>query len=251
MNLSKILRRLYNFILIPIAFRNGLHVMHHVFSIFSPFIQSIESTDVVLRRGGIRLKIRTLNSLDIGSVLEVYIKHIYTPEFIYIPENPVIVDIGDSIGDFSVFCGSTFKGARVLSFEPTSEAFAILQENITTNNLKDCVTPFCLGVSGSSSEFSYAGESYKSISLESILKDNALKKIDLMKMDIEGMEYAVFFNTSTETLSCINAIAMECHITGNSDEVDKLVKYLTDASFKVRRTSITAHNICFLYAWRI
>lgn len=243
--LLKILRKLHNFFLLPLTFKNWLRVVLYILSPVKP------ETGLAVLRNGQRLRLRLTNTLDIGSVIETYKRKVYTPSFFKIPENPVIIDIGASIGDFSVYCAYTFKNAEVFSYEPTPEAFKLVNENIRLNNLEDNIKVFPLAVSGTKKKISIGAELYESASIEDIFKYNKIDRCDLLKMDIEGGEYETLLNTRKEVLKKINKIAMECHIFGTVKDLSKLKDYLIKTgSFEVITTPINIHNICYLYAIR-
>jgi FkbM family methyltransferase len=58
----------------------------------------------------------------------------------------ILVDIGANVGIYSL-CAARFRGARVFAFEPESQNYALLNENIYRNALQDEVTAYCLALS--------------------------------------------------------------------------------------------------------
>lgn len=137
---SKIFRKLYNFLLIPLAFKNWAQVMGYVFPIYLSNATSKNKTVAVILKTGGKLKIRLVNTLDLGSIIETFQRKVYTPKMLKIPKKAKIIDIGTSISDFSVFCASTFKNCNCFSFEPTRSAFELCRENILLNKLNDRIT---------------------------------------------------------------------------------------------------------------
>ena len=238
---SKIFRKLHNFILIPFTFQNWIQVIGYVL-----FVSN--KTGIVVLRGGQKLKIRLSNYLDIGSIIEVYQRKEYSPPFLYISDNATIIDIGASIGDFSVYCASSFDGSKILSYEPDENAFELLRKNIQLNHLENKITPYPFGISGTRTKIKIGTNRYNSISVEDVFKENNIEKCDLLKVDCEGMEYEILLSTSKEILQCINAMVMECHIYDKGENLSNLRKYLTEAGFYVTTTDVTAHNVCYLYA---
>jgi FkbM family methyltransferase len=58
----------------------------------------------------------------------------------------VLVDVGANVGVYSL-CAARFRGARVFAFEPESQNYAVLNENIYRNGLHDSVTAYCVALS--------------------------------------------------------------------------------------------------------
>lgn len=248
--LSKIARKINNLLRVPVTFKNWLHVVGYVFSISLFSKSSKNKIGTVILRSGRSIKIRLANTFDLGTVIETHQRKVYTPAHIRIPENAKIIDIGASIGDFGVFCASSFKNPTVYCYEPGSEAFQLLKQNIQLNQLESRIKPFNLAISDREGTISYGTEIFNAITIGQILAQNKIDRCDLLKMDIEGAEYTVFLNTPLDILSSVHAIAMECHIFGSDKDLHNLQSYLTKAGFSVNHSKINAHNICYLYATR-
>jgi FkbM family methyltransferase len=58
----------------------------------------------------------------------------------------VMIDVGANVGIYSL-CAARFSGARVFAFEPESQNYALLNQNIYRNALHDSVTAFCMALS--------------------------------------------------------------------------------------------------------
>ena len=248
---SKLSRKLHNFFLIPTVFKNWFKVWVYLLIIYMPFTGLKVATPIVHLRSSIKLKIRLKNVLDIGSILETHTKKEYTPVKLRVPENAAIIDIGASIGDFSIFCASFFKGSSCFCFEPNMVAYKICQENISLNNLQSRIKCYPLAVSNKAGEMMIGKDMFEAITFDQIFTDNKIDKCDLLKIDIEGAEYAMLMNTAKDTLKRIMAITMECHIySDKGEELSKLKQYLLEQGFQVETTPISTHRVCYLYAFR-
>jgi len=245
---SKLIRKMYNLLLIPFTFKNWPQVIGYVLSIIFSIGDNKHKIGTVILRNGITLKIRLLNTLDLGSVMETHQRTIYTPLFMKIPENARIIDIGASIGDFGVFCASSFIDVHVYCFEPMKEAFELMQKNIKLNDYGEHIIPFNLAISDIEGTIRFGDHTYKAITIRKVFEQNCIDRCDLLKIDIEGAEYKVLLNTPVEVFNLINAIAMECHIVDTDKDLIALTNHLTKVGFNVKSTKITAHNICYLYA---
>ena len=58
----------------------------------------------------------------------------------------VLVDVGANVGIYSL-CAARFKDVRVFAFEPESQNFSVLNENIYRNSLDHLVTAYCVALS--------------------------------------------------------------------------------------------------------
>ncbi len=118
-----------------------------------------------------------------------------------LPQDAAILDIGANIGNHSLFFLSELTKSFVYAFEPLSQNFQILQENISRNGFNDRVQIHNIGLSdentnGSIESFTPSNTgatklrkdengNYSLAKLDSISID---KKIDLIKIDVEGFE---------------------------------------------------------------
>ena len=89
-------------------------------------------------RNGIRIK--TSDSISATTIAVIFIKRDYGG----IPNNSVIIDIGANIGVFSIF--SAGKSNIVYSYEPMSDNFRLLEENIKLNKLENRVFALNIGI---------------------------------------------------------------------------------------------------------
>jgi FkbM family methyltransferase len=62
------------------------------------------------------------------------------------PLNQTFWDIGASVGCFSLYAARA-RNALVVSFEPSSNTYAVLSENIHANQLGSQISPFCIAFS--------------------------------------------------------------------------------------------------------
>ncbi len=78
---------------------------------------------------GLKLKIRT-KSTDLMALTHVWLIEEYDNPDLKISNNDTIVDIGAHIGLFSLFAAQFCKKGRVFCFEPVSDNYELLLENI-------------------------------------------------------------------------------------------------------------------------
>ena len=128
----------------------------------------------------------------------------------YLPQNPIIFDIGSNVGQSITRFSNIFENPKIHSFEPNPEAFKILKDkfsskkNIFLNNVGVCENTstqdfFISEKSGHSSRFEvdnrfFVNNTYyqkKKISadfvdLNSYCKGKKVELIDFIKIDTEG-----------------------------------------------------------------
>jgi len=231
----------------------------------------------VVLRNGIRYKIRTkAPSTDSGIVQEIWLKNVYQIEEGDISDNATVIDIGAHIGIFSIFAANHAENVTVYAFEPESDNYQLLLENIRINDLENKIHPFNLAVSNSNaskklirSAVSLARHSFfdnkflnneqikdlievNCITLESFFERNKIEKCDILKLDCEGGEYDILLNTPYKICSKIRRIAMEYHDGVTEYNHEDLENFLKERNFEVKTeksdSSLTV-NLGFLYAF--
>jgi len=170
----------------------------------------------------------------VDCILELWFTNSYFPDNFYFPKaNDVIVDIGANIGLFTLQSARKNPHCKIASFEPLSENFYCLSQNISNFKLEN-VTAYQYAIGSSyredfivsasdrsldnrllnnseenSSESNH--ERVNTIPFESIFDLIKSQDIALLKMDIEGGEKEVFESTSPEILKRVNCLAIEYH----------------------------------------
>lgn len=124
--------------------------------------------------------------------------------------NDVFVDVGANIGYFSLLVARYFPSANVISFEPVTDLFKKMNENITLNSIENIITVnaaagesneerelFISGPDNSGMSSFYEPENYlgykekvKVVSIDEWFEGSRLSRIDILKLDIEGSELA-------------------------------------------------------------
>lgn len=176
-----------------------------------------------------------------------------------------IIDAGANIGSATVYMKSVFPEATIVSIEPETDNFAMLQKNIRLNGL-DRVTPVKAGLWNKETwlevrsgfrdkerELSFyveeVDESVKTedsilgVTVEGIKAKWSFPRIDILKVDIEGAERYLFSNLDDcrRILADVRILAIEVH----EEVVDKwaLVNHLYELGYK----TITFGEILYAY----
>lgn len=211
---------------------------------------------IYVLRSGVKLRgisKSSKTSSDLGTIREIWVNREYNPNGFDIKNGYSVIDIGAHKGYFSVFAGLQAKDVFVYSFEPFSNNYNFLVDNIKLNDLQNRVKVFNIGISGYKSKkrlyiskedmgghsiYRKGGEFVEidCITLKDILRMNKIEKCDFLKLDCEGAEYEILFNTSENTLNKISKISLEYHEVSQYNYKD-LEKFLKEKGFEVKSTS--------------
>ena len=121
------------------------------------------------------------------------------PEIVEPEQGDWVLDLGGFFGETAFwFSKRVGEMGKVFCFEPVSENYRVLEENLRTNKVKNIV-PMKMAVgdftgeirisgSDSGATFSEAGATVPCISIDEYVSRFQLKKVNMIKMDIEGYE---------------------------------------------------------------
>lgn len=214
----------------------------------------------VFRNG---LKIKTKDTISSSTIAVIFIKKDYGN----VSDNSVIIDIGANIGVYSIFAAQS-EDTVVYAYEPMSDNFDLLKENIKINKLENRIFPFNFGIAARKERRKlYLGESpfhsflsveespfnalYNNIkesqrqkyleincvSLKDVFDENKIVSCDILKIDCEGAEYEILYNLPQSYFSRIKKIKLEYH--NHKDNIknsgDHLIKFLTENGFELEK----------------
>lgn len=174
---------------------------------------------------------------------EGIVERIFGKNFYQVPDSMtgnIVFDIGAHIGSFSIL--AKMRGADVYSFEPVSDSFSILMENLQQNNIN--VNAFMFGIGDSGFKEIYvdrdnfgASSLYKELSnyshqqliklipLSEVFNQLKLPRIDFLKIDCEGSESMIFKDIFTNHIDeKINTIAVEFHFPDDEEGIINKLK---------------------------
>ncbi len=215
-------------------------------------------------KSGLKIKIRK-NSTDLMALTHVWLIGEYKKKNFEIHRNDIVIDIGGHIGLFTLYASQFCKNGQIFTFEPMTENFNLLSQNILSNNLK-YVQHFNLAVTNSNSPvtlylndddaghsmFSESSKSVNvnSISLKEIFDKNKIEHCNFLKLDCEGSEYEIIKNLPSEYFQKIDKMIIEYHMVDTHPELlDELMQILKSQHFKFE-TKTLFNDIGFLYALR-
>lgn len=158
-------------------------------------------------------------------------------------DTPRIVDCGANTGLSIIYLKKLFPKAKITAFEPDSNIFKLLQENLNEFGFNDVeLINKAVWNKNSSIKFLASGavggrisenEDEKTVEIQTArLKDLLNEPIDFLKIDIEGAEFDVI-DDCKDKLENVKNIFIEYHSEEKREQkLDEILKILKDAGFK-------------------
>jgi FkbM family methyltransferase len=215
--------------------------------------QGVTATVDLHTADGLTITIRQ-NHGDAATVGEIFLEDCYG-RGLTLPDNPVVIDVGGFIGDFSLYAVKRLNARRVIVCEPSPRNWVLLLKNIANNGYEDRIEPVNKAVTDGENVMMnidapdenqcmvsahFASEQpltpVAGISLAQLLLDHAVESVDLLKIDCEGGEYAILESTPDDVLSRIRNIVFEYHDV----DASSLAK-LENAKKRLRRQGYALH----------
>ena len=213
-------------------------------------------------KSGLAITLRRTH-MDAGIVAETFFDNCYVQD-LSLPPNPVVVDIGGFIGDFTLYAATHLKARRVVVCEPSPRNWTLLVKNIQNNHCEDRVSMMNKAVTDgrvvmldidapdrAQARISAYGPSgcekkaVECISLSLLLAEFSITEVDLLKIDCEGGEYDILLTTPSEVLSRMKNIVFEYHeIDGFQKKLKAVRERLSSEGFllKTRGCLIAAYR---------
>ena len=161
-------------------------------------------------------KARLCGTRVFGGIREIWIRDVYGHnDFLKLPENALIVDLGANIGVFTTLALATNPTARVVAVEPHKDFPKTMHASARLNGFEDRLS-HCQAFIG---DFTHSQESdsltegfagVPQISEDDFLRRFGIDRIDFLKCDIEGSEFA-FLHPDSKLLDLADRVAIEVH----------------------------------------
>ncbi|KAA6439421.1 FkbM family methyltransferase [Dyadobacter flavalbus] len=172
---------------------------------------------------------------------EIFINEIY--HFKPVPEKDVILDCGANMGLSVLYFARTYPDHLIYAFEPETEIFAILKENVETFNLtnvrlfekaiwnKEETLEFYTD-KGMGGRVVMSYENQEPTRIDTLRLSNYLTdKVDFLKIDIEGAEDTVLRDCK-DKLSQVGSFFFEYHNDVNKPQtLHELLNMIKDIGF--------------------
>jgi FkbM family methyltransferase len=189
------------------------------------------------RRDGTELLVRP-DTHDRSILDEVWTRRVYSKGFPSARTGAVVVDVGAHNGYFSIFAATHAPaGSRVYAFEPVAENFAILQQNLALNGIRNVVARNAAVSSSSAAVKLFVTDAHtgghsiyadrhatyttahitevevNSVAFQDTVPDD-IDTIDFCKIDCEGAEFEILLRTPASFLRKVAVFALEFHEFG-------------------------------------
>ena len=190
---------------------------------------------LVLFKRPVLIKIKNYPSFWVDNIMDIWtLKEVVVDNQYKLDKKRLnsVVDVGSSIGDFSIMASLTAK--EVIAYECDLGRIKLLKKNLKLNKITNVKII-----------------DKSATSLKQLL--TKAKRYDLIKIDCEGCEYQVFKNATKQELSKFDRISMEAHKFDKEmiNKFDSLVKTFKQNGFKVEIVKNSVHNnICFVFCKR-
>jgi FkbM family methyltransferase len=205
---------------------------------------------------------------------EIFVKQDY--HFKARSAHPQIVDCGSNIGMSVLFFKTLYPESSIIAFEPDADTFAILQRNVTANNLTgvelhnkalhskrgsvdfyyDPAEPARLRMSMRPERTSQACRQVEAVPLSDYIHG----EVDFLKMDIEGAEFDVLQELAqSDKLRLVREMVVEYHhhVDPSEDRMSRMLEVLEAQHFGYQIHAIAerpfqqeAFQDVLLYAYR-
>ncbi|BCW88334.1 hypothetical protein sos41_14730 [Alphaproteobacteria bacterium SO-S41] len=117
-----------------------------------------------------------------------------------LPENAISWDIGANIGVTCLVLAAVRPAGRIAAVEAGNRNFAVLERNISENNVGGVVTPFNVAIGASDGDVRFTdasaygfisseGDPTRQVSPATLFKEFGADRLDFVKIDIEGFEF--------------------------------------------------------------
>lgn len=207
-----------------------------------------------------KIKFNIVNEQTLWRAKTLYTKEPITISWIRgFKKDEIFFDIGANVGIYSIFSAIN-NSTKVYSFEPETNNFQVLMQNIITNNLNGIVMPYQIGLSDKTEltnlnlNYFAAGLSHHTVGLDALDHTN-LKPIESkykqgifsttiddicskwnipipshIKIDVDGIEHKII-SQSIKTLSSPEVKSVLVEINENRTEDKDIIKTMKDNKF--------------------
>lgn len=186
-----------------------------------------------------------------GDFEELELESVYSN----LSENAVFFDIGANVGFYTLCVASKFKHINIHAFEPVTDTFLELKQNVFKNNCVDKIVLNQLALSDfngsvfittdhhSSNYLTDASSSQNKIkidcaTLDSYVERETIDKLDFIKIDVEGKELSVL-RGAIKTIKrfkptlLIEIIEKPCEFFDRKiEDFEELIALLNDLGYK-------------------
>jgi FkbM family methyltransferase len=181
---------------------------------------NLQPADAALGDGPFHLRLRNARATVAGKLVltgirEIWVRDPYLNDFLTIPENATVVDLGANMGLFTILALASGRGVRVLAVEADPNECARLRATLAANGFESRATIINAFVGGTTSFQSDLKSTPRAAGVPTITEDEIISKlgpvpIHFLKCDIEGSEFDLLKNPGP-LLAVTEQFAAELH----------------------------------------
>lgn len=131
---------------IIVFIKKGILFLYFIFFVFKNTNNKIELLTSFAKQDKLRIGLKngiiiytSKNNTRTALVCrEIFWQNVYTPSFMPIKHDDIVIDIGSDIGVFSIFA-STKTNNKIFAYEPLKESYDLLQKNCQVNGIKNII----------------------------------------------------------------------------------------------------------------
>lgn len=222
---------------------------------------------VLIHRNGLEIHGTHMNTLSIYK--EIFIKKVYSNDFVKVAENDIVFDIGANVGIFSLFA-SEVEDTQVYAFEPHPNNFQVLESNVQMNNkdnikslnyalgiknekrfLEEGVIPGGHRLAENNNNEVGNGLVVEAVTLLKIMEELNIDKIDFLKLDCEGAEGEIIKSLNEESFKKIKKVAIEFHDNNSILTHFEIINILKSNHFETKLVWDGNSYFGYIYGFRI
>lgn len=193
-----------------------------------------------------------LEGVSFGYASEIYARRCYTPPGFRIEKGDVVIDLGASLGPFSI--AAALLGGRVVAVDPNQESLAVSRRQAEANRCLDRIK-IVWGAVGAGGACADLVKLAPALDLNQLIEESDFGAVDFLKIDIGGSEFDLL-GRNAKWLEKVRKIAMGVHPThGRPDELKAILEaagfscFFRDASGR-KVSAITGARGGYLFAAR-
>lgn len=222
-----------------------------ILSVFLLYFGLTKGKALLKMRNGTKLFVRS-GTTDLAEAIIVNSNTEYPSRYYPINKNPIIVDVGGGIGEFTVFVEKMCQPLKpiIYSIEPDEENYKIMIDNLRLNNLPidNCHKIALSHRTGIANLLiTKQVDSHKlinvktkdtvnvqTLTLHDFVARNKLQKIDLLKIDIEGEEHKLINEAISFIKTSVRLLMVEVHNLNKESNIKTFQKFVRSNGLVIR-----------------
>lgn len=203
---------------------------------------NLQPADAALGSGPFRVKLRNSRAILSGEqvltgIREIWVRDPYLGDFLTIPQNATVVDLGANMGAFTTLALGHGRGVKVFAVEADPNECIRLRATLQANDPDSRATVVNAFVGGTTAFQSDLKTTDRASAIPTITEQEILSRVGggpvhFLKCDIEGSEFALLADPGPLFAATLQ-FAAELH--PDSGDVGAAIDQLKKMGFEIRR----------------